>query len=647
MRKSILSLLAIITIIQLTTPIYAINEHELKVAFLHQGDLWIKNGAGEKRIAKGVDSVQPEWSYDGLWLAYSKDNKLWVNHVIRDKAFKVAHEADRFKWSPNQNLLSYKYYNSLQMADFNRGGLSRSYAVSMGVFENSWFPDGSGILASSQANLLPDGWTNPILYKIPLGLELEHYDQRKIQRFFELPNLIKVANSEIMAIQTSSFKWSPDGQWISFIVSPTASLSIDGNALCVLSADGKTFKPLTEMLNYEDWFQWAPNSALLGYIQGEGRFVFSRHRNKKLTVSPAPQFEPHQLTPETSADLDFTWIKDEVIVTARTKVIKDQNGLANAAPPTALYQVNVQNGQNEQITLPQKGYRDPNPYYVEEAIMLTWIRSNDTSEVWIAKPDGTNAEKWIEMIDASTPLSWFERKRVPYVPIQTAYENLYGNVEKQEIVLTARKYYNEFADSWKMIVNGKQVVKLGDHDGLYRKADFTLRNILGDDKKEVLIYRYSTGSGGAKGLVIYKPQPYKWVEIFSEQNPEDDLEKRERFQIRYLGDFKIHFHDRKTGLEATIPLNKESYEGIKDVENWLQKINWEDKVDPISEYLFHDTADRAKEIVAIQRVHGLFHADTIANFKTIYNYNSDEKKFSATSVVLEDPNGMLLERVPN
>ena len=55
--------------------------------------------------------------------------------------------------------------------------------------------------------------------------------------------------------------------------SPTASLAMDSNTLCVISSKGTHFRTLGNMLWFKDWMKWAPSANQLAYISGEGRFL--------------------------------------------------------------------------------------------------------------------------------------------------------------------------------------------------------------------------------------------------------------------------------------------------------------------------------------------------------------------------------------
>ena len=90
-------------------------------------------------------------------------------------------------------------------------------------------------------------------------------------------------------------------------VEPTASLSADSNTISILSNHGTSFHKIDEMLNYEEWFQWAPTKNSLGYIQGFGRMSIE---NKKLKVMKMVKNTNFPYTPKGYVDRDLTWQTD-------------------------------------------------------------------------------------------------------------------------------------------------------------------------------------------------------------------------------------------------------------------------------------------------------------------------------------------------
>jgi hypothetical protein len=217
--------------------------------------------------------------------------------------------------------------------------------------------------------------------------------------------------------------------------------------------------------------------------------------------------------------------------------------------------------------------------------------------------------------------------------------DLQNNGEQNRLELYAKvgQYGNPL--SWHLKVDSVEKVMLSlAEEGIYgAPADLKIEDIDGDKKPEVLIYRYSQGSGGAVGLTIYKPSE-EWRKIFTIENPFefDHNHALGRFEVKYLGDMKVSFIDQQTGLEATIPLDKKKYQDIE-----IKISTW---VDAISEYEFKDKdKDGIKEINAIQRIVGSSHADTIGLLITTHQVENGE--YHGKAIAVHDEQGNLIQEV--
>ncbi|SER78382.1 hypothetical protein [Psychrobacillus sp. OK032] len=71
---------------------------------------------------------------------------------------------------------------------------------------------------------------------------------KNVKKLYVIPKEISTDSAKIISINASSFQYSPNGQWVSFRVSPTASWAMDSDMLCVLSVDKKQFKVIDEMV---------------------------------------------------------------------------------------------------------------------------------------------------------------------------------------------------------------------------------------------------------------------------------------------------------------------------------------------------------------------------------------------------------------
>jgi hypothetical protein len=298
-------------------------------------------------------------------------------------------DGDNFQWAPNKNQLAFKINQVLNTVNVNRDNVGGFENVALGVGSYSWLPEGDGFLVSSTSQLLPIGWTSVELFRVPVDANT---DPNKIKPFFALP----AESEKFFAVGTNAFKWSSDKKWISFIAYPTASLSADSNTLCVLSSDAKVFHQVDHTLNYQNWFQWSPNTASLAYIEGEGRII---NQNKHLKVVEFPTFKSFSFTPVGFVDRNFAWENDEYIVVERSKESKWTND-QKKLPQPALYRVNIRNNEKHQVSFPPKDFGDFHPFFLTSHKKLTWIRSNlNHADVWISNKDGSDAKEFIKNID--------------------------------------------------------------------------------------------------------------------------------------------------------------------------------------------------------------------------------------------------------
>ena len=248
------------------------------------------------------------------------------------------------------------------------------------------------------------------------------------------------------------------------------------------------------------------------------------------------------------------------------------------------------------------------------------------------KPQNTQIDKQLAPDNTDEK----EELRAPKIRlVKKVQHDLLGQGTIQNISLYVYEHTSASPASWSVTVDHQEILDL-DRDN-YDVADIEFMNIDRDVRDEILVYRTSGGSSGARALNIYKPGSGKWKELFAAKNSFDLSSNR--FQMKYTGNYKVSFEDTETGLKALIPLEKERYKGT---ENSLSEItSW---VDPISDYEFGDkNGDGVKEITTIQRVFGISHADTIALLKTEYIMRDQE--YHADTVSIHDDKVRLLAQV--
>ncbi|MBO9128813.1 PD40 domain-containing protein [Bacillus sp. 165] len=376
-------------------------ESESIVAFTRNHDLWLKEGKKETQLTHGEYVSYPKWSHDGKWIAYTrgrKDQEIWLYDVMNRKHIHpVLHEATNYQWAPNKNVLAFQFGGVLNIINLHDED-KQFKNVAFGAGNYSWLPDGKGFLVSSNAQVLPSGWTSVQLFTVPVDANM---NPKKVKHFYTLPE----QSDSFFAVSTSTFKWSQDKKWISFLAIPTASWSMDSDILCLLSSDGKKFEVVDKMIPNNNWFQWASGKNIMAYIEGEGRFAVE---NKHLKTKELPAFRSDTFTPKGFVDWDFTWHNDTIITVSRAKEAEWSND-PDKRPLPRLFQVNINDNHQITVTNPPKGYGDYYPYFLKQSNQLTWIRSNrKEANMWIANADGSQAKLWIKNIDIADP--YYEKR---------------------------------------------------------------------------------------------------------------------------------------------------------------------------------------------------------------------------------------------
>lgn len=381
------------------------NTDSTKAAFIRDGNLWILVGEKKTQITNSKRTAyNPKWSSDGERLLYQlesttegeEDNEIWVYHLGTKEKKRVAQNGYSPQWAPDKNIIAYHERGILNISD-----LKKFYNVAVGVTDFTWFPDGNGFLLSSSGVLRPDGWNSAILYTKEVSGNYEDVPLFSgANHFFTLPKEIGIDNVEIIAVNAGDLTYSPSQDWISFIVSPTASWAMDSNMLSVIDNNSKNFTVIDEITTFSIGKpKWAPSTDTIAFIAGGGRLTFG-FKNKDLKIQEMPATV--QYTPEHYVDIDFDWITNDLLVTSRMEESEWSNNVIEHPLPV-LYSINIGENKQTAITNPPEGYGDYHPQYVESIEKIAWLRGksiiDQDTALWKANPDGSKAEKWIKNVE--------------------------------------------------------------------------------------------------------------------------------------------------------------------------------------------------------------------------------------------------------
>ncbi|MFS0864651.1 TolB family protein [Fredinandcohnia sp. 179-A 10B2 NHS] len=359
----------------------AAEQEDVLASFIRKSDLWLLQNNKEIQITstKNVYS-KPTWSHDGKWLLYQvmtpsefEANKqqveLWVYEVESGEKKKIFYDGYAPSWSPVKNIVAFNASGILNISDS-----SRFYNIATGVHSYTWLPDGSGFLLSTSGVIRPDGWSSAIIYTKKVSSNYKDVQlYGGVDHFFTLPREIGTTkDNQLIAVYAEQFAYSPSKKWISFVVSPTASWSMDSNMLCVISSDGKQFEVVDEIVFEVGEPKWAPTSDTIAFIAGHGRIVFG-FKNKDLKIRDMPA--SGTLTPEEYADLDFDWVNDNVFVSSRIKE-QEWNNDFKKHPLPSLFSIDIKNNKQMKITEPPIKYGDYSPQYIKSLNKIIWLRGH-------------------------------------------------------------------------------------------------------------------------------------------------------------------------------------------------------------------------------------------------------------------------------
>jgi Tol biopolymer transport system component len=383
-------------------------ENQVKAAFIRDGNLWTLIDSQETQVTdSGKVIAKPQWSTDGNRLVYQVEapsefhkgemqSEVWTYNIQTDEKKKIFYNGYSPKWAPHKNVIAFNDKGILDISDSKR-----FYNIATGVSDFTWLPDGTAFLLSSSGTLRPDGWSSASLFTKKLG---DNYEDiilfGGVEPFFTLPREIGTTDkNKLIAVYAEQLTYSPSGQWISFVVSPTASWSMDSNMVCVIDKEGKNFEVLDEMILHIGEPKWAPSTDTIAYIAGGGRIVFG-FKNKDLKVKEMPVSGTY--TPANYADLDFNWVTDKLLVASRIKE-QEWNNDFSKHPLPVLYSINIDTKKQLKITSPPKGFGDYAPQFIPSIKKLVWLRGSSITDtkrdLWKANVDGTEATEWLREID--------------------------------------------------------------------------------------------------------------------------------------------------------------------------------------------------------------------------------------------------------
>jgi len=377
-----------------------------KVAYVQGGDIWVKalpEGEPQRLTTDGRNS-EPRWSPSGEWLAFRKDEQVWLMRADGDDVHPLDKRGpvNTFAWSPVEDRLAYNAGSGiLRLEAINADGTNLATLVppspSGWIGHIAWSPDGRWIVYEWREGLTYQG-----LWKVSAD------GKERVELYPSGPS--EIGGPLLVG-------WTSDGRFV--LVQDdmrSASLLADGSPLYALPADGGTLVQLTEaVLAYSDFVVPEPTcTGGVAVVAGGGRGAWT---NKVLHVISASTGEK---TPLTSLDLAASspaWSSDGQRIAYVAMLDRGDELLAGGEPARqglmerCLWVIDLQGKPQAQQLTDDPAYRDERPLWAADGghILFARLDTEDRASLWLIPAEGGDPQ---QVVDELTPLpgpapGWF------------------------------------------------------------------------------------------------------------------------------------------------------------------------------------------------------------------------------------------------
>ncbi len=400
---------------EMPSPTYTPTASLGKLAYVKGGDIWVKAlPDGEpQRITTDARNSEPRWSPSGEWLAFRKDEQVWVMRADGREARSLqAVPNGAFAWLPVADRLAFADGDRLEVVNAD-GAEPVTLVAGPPVMpptpppqkENTvgriaWNPDGTWIAYEWMERDIDQGLVYQGLWKVLAedGEPIELYASGAPEK-----------GEAILA------GWSRDGRFLIFWQGEwlSASMLADGVPLYSLPAGGgEPLKLVDTVLVHDDFLASAPQGDWLAVTAGGYRATWT---NKRVAVVEASGGALTWLTDESVAAFSPAWSPDGVHLAY--VAMPDRGDLVGGEDARLgmmerhIWMVNVQ-GEPQALQLTNApAYRDERPLWSADGshILFARLDTEDRASLWLIAAEGGDPQ---QVVDELTPLpgpapGWF------------------------------------------------------------------------------------------------------------------------------------------------------------------------------------------------------------------------------------------------
>ena len=389
-----------------------------RLAYAQDGEMWIKElpaGEATRLLPAILKPRAPRWSPSGEWLAYHDGEKVGIVRQTGGDARVLQRRAPiiSFAWSPLMDTLAYATQNNeIWTVNADGSGERRIIAVT------SSNPAEKTFLASYADRALawsPDGqWLAYVVDRL-VSTPSPHNNYSGLWRVrangqdaSEVYNTGEQPSDGVVLAQLS-----PDDRNIFFWLAPYFSGSIlaDGVPLNAIPINGGVLYSITQpLLLHPDFLSISPDRRYIAISAGNRRDTWMR---KQIVLADLATRQNTPLTDEQTAAISPSWSPDSKRIAYVTA--PDVGDVVGGPPAKAavdqrrIWLMNRDGTDKPQLTH-DAAYRDERPLWSADGSHVLFARLDqcDTASLWLMRVDGSDLTQVVDRLAALNPYgTWF------------------------------------------------------------------------------------------------------------------------------------------------------------------------------------------------------------------------------------------------